>query len=231
MDGVTFSRAGFTGAGSAPCHWAGDENSTWEAFRASIVAGLTAGVSGVPFWGWDLAGFSGEIPSVELYVRAAAMAALCPIMQYHSEFNHHRLPSNDRTPWNIAERHGDERAITLYRRFADAARAAATAPRALGRGHGRHRRADDAAAVVRRSDRSDAWDAPYQYRFGPDLVVAPVCWPDRDELEVYIRRGSGSTCGTARGSPDRGGPAGPRRGTSSPCTAGRGLPNSWANAS
>ena len=46
------------------------------------------------------------------------MATLCPIMQYHSEFNHHRRPSNDRTPWNIAERHGDQRAIDLYRRFA-----------------------------------------------------------------------------------------------------------------
>ena len=115
---MTFSRAGFTGAGRAPCHWAGDEDSTWEAFRASITAGLTAGASGVPFWGWDLAGFSGEIPSVELYLRATAMAALCPIMQYHSEFNHDRTPSNDRTPWNIAERHGDDRAIDLYRRFA-----------------------------------------------------------------------------------------------------------------
>ena len=46
------------------------------------------------------------------------MAALCPIMQYHSEFNQHRRPSNDRTPWNLAERHGDQRAIDLYRRFA-----------------------------------------------------------------------------------------------------------------
>ena len=77
---------------TAPCHWAGDEASTWEAFRASITAGLTAGASGVLFWGWDLAGFSGEIPTVELYLRATAMAALCPIMQYHSEFNHGRLP-------------------------------------------------------------------------------------------------------------------------------------------
>ena len=104
---VTFSRSGFTGAGSYPLHWAGDEDSTWAAFTASITAGLTAGTSGVFFWGWDLAGFSGEIPDAELYLRAAAMACLCPIMQYHSEFNHHRQPCRDRTPWNIAERTGD----------------------------------------------------------------------------------------------------------------------------
>ena len=89
---VTFSRAGFTGSAASPCHWAGDEDSTWEAYRASITAGLTAGIGGIFFWGWDLAGFSGEIPDAELYLRATAMACFCPIMQYHSEFNHHRTP-------------------------------------------------------------------------------------------------------------------------------------------
>jgi 1,3-alpha-isomaltosidase len=189
VDGVTFSRAGFTGAGRAPCHWAGDEGSSWEAFRASITAGLTAGLSGVPFWGWDLAGFSGEIPSVELYVRAAAMAALCPIMQYHSEFNHHRSPSHDRTPWNVAARHEDEQALRLYRRFAELRQrlhpllvewAASTA--ATGGPMMRPLWFDDPG------DRA-AWEVPLEYRFGPDLVVAPVCWPGRDSLDVYLPAG------------------------------------------
>jgi len=116
--GTTFSRAGFTGAQAFPCHWAGDEDSTWDAFRASITAGLTAGMSGIFFWGWDLAGFSGPVPDAELYLRAAAMAALCPIFQYHAEHNHHRRPSGDRTPWNIAERTGDARVLPAFRRFA-----------------------------------------------------------------------------------------------------------------
>ncbi|MBZ0306400.1 MAG: hypothetical protein K8I82_10065 [Anaerolineae bacterium] len=30
---VTFSRAGFAGLQRSPLHWAGDENSTWDAFR------------------------------------------------------------------------------------------------------------------------------------------------------------------------------------------------------
>ena len=116
-DALTFSRAGHTGAGALPAHWAGDENSTWEAYRRSIVAGLTAGISGVVFWGWDLAGFSDDLPSTELYLRSAAMAAFCPIMQYHSEYNPDG-PSRDRTPWNIAAHTGDERAISLFRHFA-----------------------------------------------------------------------------------------------------------------
>ena len=106
---LTFSRAGFAGSQRSPAHWAGDENSTWDAYRHSILAGLSAGISGVPFWGWDLGGFSGEIPSAELYLRGAAMAAFCPIMQYHSEYNQHREPCRDRTPWNIQARTGNER--------------------------------------------------------------------------------------------------------------------------
>ena len=47
---------------ATPAHWAGDENSTWDAYRHSILAGLSAGISGIPFWGWDIGGFSGEIP-------------------------------------------------------------------------------------------------------------------------------------------------------------------------
>ena len=114
---VTFSRAGFSGSQKHGAFWAGDENSTWEAFRWSMTAGLSAASCGVLYWGWDIAGFSGEIPTAELYIRAMQASAFVPIMQYHSEFNHHRTPSRDRTPWNIAERTGDPRVLEISRRF------------------------------------------------------------------------------------------------------------------
>ena len=108
-----------------PCHWAGDEDSTWEAFRASITAGLSAGACGIVFWGWDLAGFSGEMPTPELYLRATAAACFCPIMQYHSEYNHHRKPIA--RPHALEHRRADGRRATcipIFRRFVRAARAA-----------------------------------------------------------------------------------------------------------
>lgn len=115
--GITFSRAGYAGAQNYPLHWAGDERSTFEAFRSSLRAGLSSGMSGIPFWGWDLAGFHGDIPTAELYIRSAQMAAFCPVMQYHAEtkgeFN------QDRTPWNIAERTGKPEVIALYKKYAD----------------------------------------------------------------------------------------------------------------
>ncbi|WP_308201592.1 TIM-barrel domain-containing protein [Sphaerisporangium perillae] len=115
---MTFSRAGFAGSQPHGAFWAGDEDSTWEAYRSSVIAGITASACGIVYWGWDLARFSGDVPSAELYLRAAGTSAFMPIMQYHSEFNHHRSPSRDRTPWNIARRTGDERVLPVFRKFA-----------------------------------------------------------------------------------------------------------------
>jgi alpha-glucosidase (family GH31 glycosyl hydrolase) len=186
---VLFSRAGFTGTQTVSCHWAGDESSTFEAFRHSVIAGLTAGVSGIAFWGWDLAGFSGEIPSAELYLRATAMAAFCPIMQYHSEFNEHRQPSRDRTPWNIHERTGDTDVIPVFRFYANlrmnllpyiwseaikSSRSGLPLMRAL---------------PLEFPDDVQALDFPFQYLFGESLLVAPVAWEGCASLEVYLPSG------------------------------------------
>ncbi|MDB1710620.1 glycoside hydrolase family 31 protein, partial [Enterococcus casseliflavus] len=113
--GITFSRSGYTGAQGYPAHWAGDERSTFDAFNRQLIAGINSGMSGVIFWGWDLAGFNGDIPTAELFMRSSSMAAFCPIMQYHAEskgeFN------QDRTPWNIAERTQTPEVIDVYRFF------------------------------------------------------------------------------------------------------------------
>jgi alpha-glucosidase (family GH31 glycosyl hydrolase) len=186
---VTFSRAGFTGSQAHGAFWAGDENSTWEAFRWSMFAGLSAASSGIVYWGWDFAGFSGEIPDAELYLRSAAAAAFVPIMQYHSEFNHHRTPSRDRTPWNIAERTGDERVIPVFRRFtqlrerlvpylAASARDTIATSTPLMRPLFFDHPGDDAV-----------WQYPLQWMLGPDLLVAPVLAPGATSWRVYLPAG------------------------------------------
>ena len=188
-DPVTFSRAGFTGAGTYPLHWAGDEGSTWEAFRAAITAGLTAGASGIFFWGWDLAGFSGEIPSAELYLRATAMAVFCPIMQYHAEFNHHRRPSGDRTPWNIAERTGDPRVLSIFQQFAQLRERLlpyliAQAGQAVENGLPLMR-----ALFFEWPDDPKIWRHPFQYLLGDDLLIAPVVEAGVDQRLLYLPAG------------------------------------------
>lgn len=188
-DAVTFSRAGHTGAQHYPAHWSGDDDSTWGAFRKAITAGLTTGVSGVPFWGWDIGGFSGEIPGAELFLRSTAMATFCPIMQYHSEFNEHREPCIDRTPWNIQARTNDDRVISMYRRFANLRMNLHPYIYSEAWKCSRNGIPLMTPMVVQYPDDREARRFPYQYLFGESLLVAPVVQSGVTEWRVYLPEG------------------------------------------
>ncbi len=187
---VTFSRAGFTGSQAHGVHWAGDENSTWEAFRWSLNAGITASSSGIVYWGWDLGGFSGPVPDAELYVRAVAAATFCPVMQYHSEFNHHRLPLRDRTPWFVAEVNEDPTVVDAFRRYA-LLRERLVPYLAAGA-----RAAIETGAPLMRGLFVDAphdpavWEHPREYLLGDDLLVHPVTSPGAGTWETYLPAGA-----------------------------------------
>lgn len=170
-DGITFSRSGYVGAQSFPAHWAGDERSTFDAFKRQLIAGINSGMSGIIFWGWDLGGFNGDIPTAELYMRSAAMATFCPIMQYHAEskgeFN------QDRTPWNIAERTNTPEVISVYRFFAN------TRMNLLPYIYEQSMKSVNERVPLMRAlqieypkeDFSDCYD---QFMFGDSLLIAPV---------------------------------------------------------
>jgi alpha-glucosidase (family GH31 glycosyl hydrolase) len=183
---LTFSRAGFTGSQSFPAHWAGDEDSTWEAYRASLTAGLSAGTSGIAFWGWDLAGFSKALPSAELYTRRTAMAAFTPIMQYHSEHNEHRLPLADRTPWNIAEHARDEDVMSVYRFYARLRMNLVPYLLALGTEAAETGIPLMRSMVLEYPDDSIALDIDDQFFLGSDILVAPVVTPGVEKRRVYL---------------------------------------------
>jgi alpha-glucosidase (family GH31 glycosyl hydrolase) len=189
MEGITFSRAGFAGSSSYPTFWAGDEDSTWAAYQASIRAGISASASGIFFWGWDIGGFSGDLPTSELYLRGTAMATFCPIMQFHSEFNHHQTPSNDRSPWNVAEQTNDPDVIRIFRDFTkirtslipyleEEAKVAIATGRPLMAG-----------LFFDYSHDSVIWKVPYQFMLGRHLLVAPVTEPGALTWKVYLPEG------------------------------------------
>ena len=125
VEGITFSRAGYTGAQAVPIHWAGDQLSTWQELKAQLIAGISAGLSGIIFWGFDIGGFAGELPEAELYLRATAFACFCPVMQWHAEprsgqfyATHDQAYNNDRSPWNLAEKQSDPDIIRIACSFA-----------------------------------------------------------------------------------------------------------------
>lgn len=108
---ILFSRAGFSGQHTVPCHWGGDQQSQNCELASILKAGLSAAASGILFWGFDIAGFAGPLPSLDLYRRATQLACFCPIMQWHSEPDggqfRELMPgaegNNERSPWNMAQ--------------------------------------------------------------------------------------------------------------------------------
>ncbi|MDR1449600.1 MAG: glycoside hydrolase family 31 [Propionibacteriaceae bacterium] len=195
---VTFSRAGHVGSQAHGAFWAGDEDSTWQAFRWSMLAGLNAAACGVVYWGWDIAGFSGPVPEAELYVRAMAASAFVPIMQYHSEFNCHRPPCRDRTPWNVAAQTGDQAVMAEVRQIVE------LRERLLPYLAAQARLAVETSRPLMRPLFFDhprdpaVWEQPIQWQLGDHILVAPVTSPGVESWPVYLPAGDWVEAWTGR---------------------------------
>ncbi len=122
---VLFSRAGYVGQQTVGIQWAGDQKSTWSEFNSIFRAGINCGLSGQAFWSFDIAGFAGDLPEPELYIRSTQLAVFTPVMQLHSEpvggqfslITKEKILNNERTPWNMASAHEDPVLIDLIRRY------------------------------------------------------------------------------------------------------------------
>ncbi|TBH21588.1 glycoside hydrolase family 31 protein [Thermus thermamylovorans] len=91
------TRAGFAGVQRYAWAWTGDVESTWEGLRTTLRALLGLSLSGVPFVGSDIGGFSGN-PPPELYLRWFQLAALTPFFRLHSA-----RWTRPREPWRFGE--------------------------------------------------------------------------------------------------------------------------------
>jgi len=173
-DGVLFARCGFAGTQKYPFCWAGDNEASFSfdnGLPTVILAGQNAALSGIPFWGHDIAGYTGT-PTTELFIRWTQFGAMSPVMQVHMTSN--------LGPWDF-----DDETLAVYRKFAklhtsffpyiyDAANEAARSGMPIIRPMVLAFQNDPAAAAHR-----------YQYMFGPDLLVAPMYQPGTHR-SVYL---------------------------------------------
>jgi alpha-glucosidase (family GH31 glycosyl hydrolase) len=187
---ITFSRAGGASMQNHPICWIGDQKSTPEAFRDAMYATLNTSMSGIPFVAWDIAGFSGDVPSSDLYQRSVAQAAFSPIMQVHSETSGDPSPSQARTPWNMAERKQSEDCLNTYRYFAN------VRMNLLPYIYSEARHSSLTGEPLMRSMAyAYPWDKKaqefkYQYMFGSNLLVVPIIGLKETEIEVYLPEGT-----------------------------------------
>ena len=187
-EGITFSRSGTSGVQSAGAFWAGDQASSFSAFRDAVSAGLSAGVSGIPFWSWDLAGFTGNFPSAELYKRSTQMAAFAPIMQFHSE-KANPTPSEERSPWNVQARTGDNTVMPMFRKYTNTRMNLLPYIYSEAQGSANGSGALMRAMFLDHPEDENTYDLGEQYMFGRSLLVAPVLWEGQTNKDVYLPAG------------------------------------------
>jgi alpha-glucosidase len=91
------SRSGWAGMQRWAWNWTGDVASTWASMRQQMATVIGLGLSGVPYSGPDIGGFSG-VPHDELYTRWLQMSVLLPYCRTHSV-----LGAPAREPWHFDE--------------------------------------------------------------------------------------------------------------------------------
>ena len=177
-EGTLITRSGYTGTQAVPFDWAGDNHASFsfhDGLPSVIRAGQNAALTGISFWGSDIAGYAGT-PSKELFLRWTQFGAFSPLMQVHMTSN--------LGPWDF-----DAETLRVFRKFAElrtelfpylytAAHETAEMGLPVMRPMAMAFPADERAA--RRI---------YQYMFGPDLLVAPMYRPGTHR-SVYLPEGT-----------------------------------------
>ncbi len=160
VDGLLWARSGSLGIERYPALWAGDQFARWDQMASLIPAGLSSGMSGMPFWGHDIGGYIDQ-PSSELYIRWAQFGALSPLMQYHGV-----LP---REPWFFGPQAEEAYKLLAYLRMN-------LVPTLIALG----RETEETGFPIMRPmlmefpDDARFVGEDTQYMLGPDLLVAPV---------------------------------------------------------
>lgn len=175
--------------------WSGDVKSTFESLRAQLVAGLNIGLSGIPWWGSDIGGFSGQYGTDtqyfrELVVRWFQFAAFTPVFRLHG----HRRPDDPdfllRGAPNEIWHFGDEayeiikEVLQLRERLRPYLQEQLRQASATGVPPMRPLFVDFPGDPA-------AGGIEDQFMLGPDILVAPVLDEGIRQREVYLPAGTG----------------------------------------
>jgi alpha-glucosidase len=157
------SRAGWAGMQRSSWCWTGDTETSWKALRISISTVLGLGMSGVPFSGPDVGGFSGN-PSPELYVRWFQLATFLPFFRTHSSAG-----TRSREPWVFGEPY-----TSILRELLKVRSRLMPYLYSLAWQSSR-----DGAPLVRplfwlNPNAQDLWDVDDSFLLGDSLLVAPI---------------------------------------------------------
>lgn len=187
---LSLNRSAWVGAARyGAAVWSGDIAPTWGSLASSIPAGLSIGLSGIPWWTTDIGGFGGGDPSdpdyQELVVRWFQFGVFCPLFRLHGFRepipDNPMDPGGPNEPWSFGERaYPIIRDLLLLRE------------RLRPYVHEVAREASATGLPMMRplflscpQDRR-AWEVADEFLLGDELLVAPVLAAGATERKVYL---------------------------------------------
>jgi len=175
---IFLSRWGGLGAGRHPLGFSGDTYATWEslAFQPSFTA--TAANVGYGYWSHDIGGHFQSEPDAELYTRWIQFGAYSPVLRTHGSLD----AFLERRVWEYPNPFRDVMIATIRHRY-DLVPYVYTEAR---------KGVDSGRSLVRpmyheHSETAAAYEAPGQYHFGDQMIVAPVTVPNDDDAMAPVR--------------------------------------------
>jgi alpha-glucosidase len=173
------SRAGFAGIQRYAAQWLGDNVSDWDHLRMSVPMASSMGISGQPFIGADIPGFSAN-PTPELAARWMQYGAMTPFCRCHNEAG-----ERDQYPWSFGPGVEKRSRAALELRY-----------RLLPYIYSAFVRSSETGEPIQRPlvydfqhDRH-ARETEDAYLFGDALLVAPVLAPGQTARHVYLPQGT-----------------------------------------
>ena len=161
------TRAAYAGTQRYAATWTGDNSSSWNHLRLSTPMLLSLGLSGMPFAGVDLGGFSGT-PSAELLTRWLQLGMFNPISRDHTD---KYTPPQE--PWVHGPAHEALRRQAIEARYRLLPYIYSTAEAASRTGVPMMR-----PLFLEFPEAGGAWTldhlAPGQFMWGDELMVAPA---------------------------------------------------------
>jgi len=180
--------------------WSGDIHSSFRSLRDQLAAGLNVGLAGIPWWTTDIGGFHGGNPDDpqfrEVFVRWFQFGTFCPVMRLHGDREPHSEPLGtsgggicssgaDNEVWSYGPK-----VYEICKKYMEIRYRIKPYVKELMRAA--HEKGTPVIRPLFYDFHEDktAWQVDDQYMFGPDVLVAPILYPNMERREVYLPEGT-----------------------------------------
>jgi alpha-glucosidase len=174
----TITRAGYSGVQRFSSVWTGDNVASWEHLKLGNIQCQRLSISGIPFCGTDIGGFSGE-PDGELFTRWIQMGTFSPFMRAHSAGD-----TKEREPWSFGEPF-----TAINRKFIELRYRLIPYLYSTFWEHHRYGFPILRPIVMHEQDTVTNHFRQDEFTYGDKILVCPVMEPGQKKRNVYLPKG------------------------------------------